>query len=192
MPAQNGLTTDQRGQPRPIRNPDIGAYQTQVPAQTATTTTVTSSVNPSVFGQPVTFTATVSPVSPGGGAPTGTVTFEEGGSSIGTGTLTPTPLPGGEGQGGTATFTSSSLTVATHTITAIYGGDRYFNDSTLGDFLQTVNQAGTSTTVSAPANQSVLGQSVTFTATVSAVSPGTGTPTGTVTFMENGLCYPAV
>ena len=55
------------------------------------TTSLTSAPNPSSYGQAVTFTATVSGQ---GGTPTGTVTFQDDGSSIGTGTLTPTPLPG--------------------------------------------------------------------------------------------------
>jgi len=49
-----------------------------------------------------------------------------------------------------------------------------------------VNQAGTTTTLTSSANPSTSGQSVTFTATVAAVSPGTGTPTGTVNFLDNG------
>ncbi|HLZ00021.1 MAG TPA: Ig-like domain repeat protein [Candidatus Angelobacter sp.] len=143
-----------------------------------TTTAVTSSVNPSVFGQSVTFTATVSPVAPGAGTPTGTVTFLDGGSPIGTGTL----------SGGVATFTTSALAVGNHTITTSYGGDTNFNGSTgsLTGNPQVVNKADTSTTVTSSANPSVFGQSVTFTATVSPVAPGSGTPTGTVTFLDGG------
>ncbi|WP_033334539.1 Ig-like domain-containing protein, partial [Streptomyces novaecaesareae] len=44
-----------------------------------TTTALTSLPNPSVFGQPVSLTATVSVLAPGGGIPTGTVTFFIGG-----------------------------------------------------------------------------------------------------------------
>ncbi len=138
-----------------------------------TTTTVTSSANPSVFGQPVTFNATVTPT---GGIPTGTVAFLDGGSPIGTGTL----------SGDIATFTTSALAVATHTITAVYGGDGNSNGSTSTTLNQAVNDASTSTTLSSSANPSVSGQPVTFTATVSPVSPGTGTPTGTVTFLDGG------
>lgn len=56
------------------------------PVMTATTTTLVSSLNPSQDGQSVTFTATVSPTS-GTGKPTGTVTFYDGTTIIGTGTL---------------------------------------------------------------------------------------------------------
>jgi len=94
----------------PVVNPD------------STTTTLTSSSpnNTSVFGQPVTFTATVAVVSPGTGTPTGTVTFLDGSTTLGTGTL----------SGGVATLTVPStspliaaLAVGTHSITAVYGGD---------------------------------------------------------------------
>ena len=56
-----------------------------VVSQTSTTTSLTSSANPSVFGQSVTFTATVAAVSPGSGTPTGTVNFLDGTTTIGTG-----------------------------------------------------------------------------------------------------------
>ena len=136
------------------------------------TTTVSSSANPSVYGQSVTFTATVS----GGGAkPTGTVTFKDGTTTLGTGTL----------SGGSTTFSTSALSVATHAITAEYSDDGTHDVST-GTLsgCQVVNQASSSTSVSTSGSPSTLGASVTFTATVSAVSPGTGTPSGTVTFKD--------
>src|SRR5439155_702363 len=96
-----------------------------------TTTGLTSSVHPwSVFGQPVTFTATVTAKSPGAGTPTGTVTFKDGSITLGTGTLN------GSGQ---ATFTTSTLAVGSHSITASYGGDASFNGSTSHPLTQTVN-----------------------------------------------------
>ena len=82
-----------------------------------------------------------------------------------------------------ATFTTSSLTVGTHAITAGYSGDTNFATSS-GSVLQTVNKASASTTVTSSVNPLVFGQNVTFTATVSAVNPGAGTPTGTVTFLD--------
>jgi len=150
----------------------------QVVNKSDTTTTLTSSANPSVFGQSVTFTATVSAAGLGSGTPTGTVTFLDGGNSIGTGTL----------SGGVATFTTSALAVGNHTITTSYGGDGNFNSSngSLTGNPQVVSTDGTSTTVTSSVNPSVFGQSVTFTATVSAAGPGSGTPTGTVTFLDGG------
>ena len=140
----------------------------------ATTTTVATSVNPSVYGQSVTFTATVAAVAPGSGAPTGLVTFDDGTTVLGTGTL----------NGGVATFSTSSLSVATHSITAVYGGDGNFTTSTSSVLSQAVNQDSTSTALSSSVNPSVYGQSVTFTATVTANAPGSGTPSGSVIFMD--------
>jgi uncharacterized repeat protein (TIGR03803 family) len=143
-----------------------------------TTTPVTSSHNPSVFGQSVTLAATVSPVAPGAGTPTGTVTFLDGGSAIGTGTL----------SGGVATFSTSALAVGNHTITTTYPGDGNFNGSTgsLTGNPQVVTKANTTTAVTSSQNPSVFGQSVTFSATVSAVPPGAGTPTGQVQLVIDG------
>ena len=87
----------------------------------STSTTVTSPANPSVFGQPVTFTAVVANTSGTGILPTGTVTFSDGSTSIGTGVVT---------SGTTATFSTSSLTVGNHTITVAYSGDSNFSGST--------------------------------------------------------------
>jgi len=145
-----------------------------------TGTSVISSANPSVFGQSVTFTATVTAPDGGVGTPTGTVTFYDGSTSIGTGTVN------GSGQ---ATLTTSSLSVGKHTITAHYGGDSNFNassGSTEQAVTQTVNKASTTTTVTSSANPSVTGQAVSFTATVSVSAPGAGTPTGTVQFSIDG------
>ncbi len=75
----------------------------------ATATAVSSSLNPSLLGQSVTFTATVT--SPGG-TPTGTVQFKDGVNNLGTAVTL-----NGSGQ---ATFTTSSLTAGTHTISAVY------------------------------------------------------------------------
>ena len=142
-----------------------------------TATGLTSSVQPSVFGQPVTFTATVAAKSPGAGTPTGTVTFKDGLSTLGTGTLN------GSGQ---AMFTTSTLAVGPHSITASYGGDATFSGSTSSPLTQTVKRARARTTrlVSSSANPSVSGQPVTFTATVTAKSPVGVTPSGTVTFED--------
>ena len=77
--------------------------------------------------------------------------------------------------------TSSPLSVGNDTIKASYSGDTNFKTST-GTVTQTVNQDSTTTSVVSSANPSVYGQSVTFTATVAANAPGSGTPTGSVTF----------
>jgi hypothetical protein len=147
----------------------------QVVNKAATTTAVSSSSNPSVYSQPVTFTATVTATAPGGGVPTGTVTFKNGGSTLGTGTLN---------GSGIATFTTSTLTVGALSITAVYGGSTSFNTSTSPVLTQTVNQDNTTSTVTSSRNPSKHNQSVTFTAMVVANAPGTATPTGKVTFKD--------
>jgi hypothetical protein len=135
-----------------------------------TTTSISSDKNPSNFGDLVTFGATVS--TSGASVATGTVTFKDGANTLGTGTL--------DGSGQT-TFATSALAVGSHTITANYGGDSTHAASTSTDLTQTVNQAGTTATVSSNLNPSVFGQSVTLTAQV---TTGSGTPTGTVTFYD--------
>ena len=151
------------------------AALTQTVNQDTTTTKLTSSANPSVDGQSVVFTAMVTASSPGSGTPTGSVTFIDGTTAIGTGTI----------GAGTTTFTTSSLAVASHLITAVYSSDSNFTASTSSMLAQKVNQSSTSTLLASSANPSSVGQSVTFAATVSANSPGSGTPTGSVTFYVN-------
>ena len=98
-----------------------------------TTTTLTSSVNPSTYGQSVTFTATVAPTS-GGGTPTGTVEFYDGGTSMGSGTLSVV------GSYDEAAFSTSALPAGSDTITADYEGDTTFVTSTSSGLDQTVTQ----------------------------------------------------
>lgn len=146
-----------------------------VVSQASTTTTLTSSSSTSVHGQSVTFTAVVAAVPPGGGTPAGTVDFMDGTTQVGTGALDST---------GTATFSTSSLSVGTHSITAVYPGDTNYITSTSSALSHVVNQATTTTTLTSGTNPSVYGQSVTFTAVVAPVSPGAGTPPGTVNFLD--------
>jgi large repetitive protein len=142
----------------------------QVIQKLTTTTTVTSTPDPSVFGQPVTLSVTVVP-----STATGTVTFYDGPTALGTGTLV----------NGTSTFTTTTaLPVGSNAITASYGGDAIDATDTSPVFEQVVNQDGTTTTVTAAPNPQYAGQPVTLTATVSANSPGAGAPTGTVTYYD--------
>src|SRR5439155_17358396 len=104
---------------------------TQTVGKGNSTTLVASSVNPSVFGQSVTFTATVT--GSGAGNPSGVVTFSDGATSIGQGTLSTT------GTTTTASFTTSTLGVGSHSITATYAGDSNFTTSS-GSMTQTVGK----------------------------------------------------
>ncbi len=134
----------------------------------ATTVTLASSLNPSTYGQSVTFTATVSAAS---GTPTGKVTFLNGTSNLGSGTLT----------GGVASLSKASLSAGTKAITAVYGGSASFSGSTSSVLNQVVDQATSSLALTSSLNPSNYGQSVTFMAAVSATS---GAPTGKVTFLN--------
>jgi Big-like domain-containing protein/VCBS repeat protein len=143
------------------------------PVLATTSTAVTSSLNPSMSGASVTFTATVTSAT--AGTITGSVAFFDGATQLGMGTLT----------AGVATFSTSSLTVASHSITAQYGGDPNYATSISPILSQVVNGAGkatTSTAVTSSLNPSTSGTSVTFTATVTSATAGT--ITGTVTFMD--------
>jgi hypothetical protein len=154
-------------------NSSIAARLTQTVNHVVSSTGLGSSVNPSVFGQQVTLTATVSA---SGGTPSGTVTFREGAIALGTGTLN------GVSGNDQATLTLSAPAVGSHAITAIYGGDSTFAPSTSAPLTQLVSLANTSTAVSANAPSSVFGEPISFTATVVPLAPGAGTPTGNVAF----------
>lgn len=159
------------------------AVLTQNVNQDGTTTTVTSPVNPSAFGQDVTLTATVVANAPGSGTPvpTGTVTFMDTGTVLGTATL----------SGGTATFDAGTgLTSGSHDITAVYNGDTNYSASTSADYFQTVSTAPTTTSLAA--STLTANTAVTFTATVNPVNANLGTPTGTVTFYIDGTYQGAV
>lgn len=95
-----------------------------LPASIVSNTSVSSSANPSNFGQLVTFTATVTGISP-----TGSITFKDG-----TTVLTTVPL----NVSGTATFTTSSLGIGTHSITAEYSGDANNRGSASAVLIQAV------------------------------------------------------
>mgnify|MGYP002403747206 CR=1 FL=1 len=110
----------------PVVPADEFTYQVVL---TATSTMLYSSADPSSFNQSVTFTAMVSPN--GSGTPTGTVTFMDGATALGTGTL----------SGGLATFATSALALGTHLITVVYSGDGSFAGSTSSVVTQNVDSA---------------------------------------------------
>jgi hypothetical protein len=140
---------------------------TGVASQTATTTALTSSPNPSTLGQAVTFKATVTAAS--GPTPKGTVNFYHLTILLGSGTL----------SGGVATFTTSKLPLYTTHIRAVYGGNSEDAGSTSATIAQVVLYS-TKTTLTSSPNPSTVGQTVTFRATVTAAAGAT--PTGTVDF----------
>jgi Bacterial Ig-like domain (group 3) len=96
---------------------EFSACATAAAGTLASTTLLISSVNPSLTGQPVTFTATVTGAGP---TPVGSVSFYDGATLLGTVAL----------SGGVATFTTGTLIVGTHPMTAVYGGDTNYTGST--------------------------------------------------------------
>lgn len=147
----------------------MGTASSLIAAQTKTTTTISSSLNPSIYGQAVTFTAVVT--SSLGPPPDGeTITFAQGQNTLGTAPL----------SAGSAAFTISTLKAATDAIKAVYAGDWNFAGSKSTPVDQVVTKATTTTTLVSSPNPSGVGQSVTFTATV--VPEFGGTVTGTVGF----------
>jgi hypothetical protein len=143
-----------------------------------TTTTLVSSAPSSVFRQSIVLTATVRTIAPGVGTPTGTVTFKYNGSPLGTGTL------GVVNGQVVATLTTASIGVGIYSLTAVYNGDPVFNISISSTVTQVVAKGGTTTTLAASSTSPSLGELVTLTATIAAISPSAGTETGTVTFMD--------
>jgi hypothetical protein len=143
---------------------------TQAVLKGQTTTTLTSSVNPSQFGQTTNFTATI--VAEHGGTPTGTMTFKNGATIIGTAAL----------SGGKATLAVSNLPLGTASITAAYGGSGNYLTSTSAALTETVNKAKTTVKLISSSNPASANSTITFTAKVAA---GSGpTPTGIVTFKD--------
>jgi len=131
------------------------------------TTAVASSLNPSHYGLPVVFTASVNPP-----AATGTATFQDGSAVLGSATVT----------AGKALITVANLTTGTHSITARYGGDANDAGSTSLPYSEVVKKASSATLLVSSLNPSHVGRAVTFTATVVTL----GKPTGSVTFKDGG------
>ena len=146
------------------------ASLTQTVQRLKSSTSLHSSDNTSTAGEAVTFTATVSGP---GGTPTGSVTFSDGSTVLGT-----VPLSGGR-----ASITAAALAGGPHDITAAYGGDATYAPSS-DDVNQRVRRNDSNTSLASSPNPSSPGQSVTFTATVSASGPA---PTGTVTFTDGSV-----
>ncbi|GGG69958.1 hypothetical protein GCM10011585_10100 [Edaphobacter dinghuensis] len=140
-----GMATDFADASRPVSNPSIGAFEYgsgtggTTTAPTSQPATVTLSVPSSTVtaGQPVTLSATLA-VS-GSVVPTGTVSFMNGSTSLGTATLS---------NSGTATLSLSSLAAGNYTVTAVYSGDSHYGAGTSNAVAVTVS--GTSSTTPPP------------------------------------------
>ncbi|HEY5109248.1 MAG TPA: hypothetical protein VII96_06515 [Acidimicrobiales bacterium] len=150
-----------------------------------TTTTLSSSINPSVTGQGISLNAVVAAATPAAGSPTGSVTFSgvtcDGGSNT-------FALSSGQAQcqiaGGLVGQTAAYL------VSGSYSGDTQFAGSS-GKFKQLVKPAATTVTLVPTAGTCTgdvctvgQGTSLSFVATAAAsgTDGGSGTPTGTITF----------
>lgn len=145
-----------------------GGMVKQIVNKYPTTTTLTSSLNPSIYGQSVRFTSKVSFTS---SVPsTGTVVFKWDGHRVGSAPVN---------SSGIATFTRSTLNAASYPLTAVYLGDSVNAMSASTVVNQVIEQAASSASIISSQNPSTVGQSVTFTATIT--SP-TVLPAGPVIF----------
>jgi uncharacterized membrane protein len=150
----------------------------------ATTTQLLVAPNPATAGQPVTFTALAS--AQGAGIPTGSIIFTLDGIA-----LPPVPLQDLNGQA-QANLTVPGLTVGPHSVVASYGGAAGFAPSISDNVTVTVGLPpallATTTQLFAAPNPATLGQTVVFTAIVTA--SGGVVPGGTVTFTIDGTPQP--
>jgi hypothetical protein len=135
-------------------------------AKVGTSVQVLSSLNPASFGQLITLTARVVPAA-GSTAPLDgqTVTFKEGATTLGTGTLN---------ASGLASMSTSSLGAGPHTITAIYDGDASTFNGSAGNLNQLVTM-GTTTLIMSTRAVTQLGKFATF---IIQVTPRSGSPAG--------------
>ncbi len=135
----------------------------------AATAVLVSNLNPAVAGANVTFTIKLSGV--GNLIPTGTVTFSDGATTLGTAAADAT---------GAASFQTTTLAVGTHNISASYAGDKNYAAAT-ATLIQTIQSATTQVALTSSPNPATYGTAVTLTATIG--SNGIAA-TGSVTFMD--------
>jgi hypothetical protein len=161
-----------------VFGPGSSSPLTQSVNDNAVDISLTPSVDPIQYTQPVTFTATVTSTYGLSGTPTGQVDFYDGSSYLGSATL----------NNGVASLTVSSLAVGDHSITATYEGDNTYQGNSSYVLTQTVNANDTTVSLSSSQAQSQYGQAVTFTAVITLGSDAvSGTPTGLVDFYSDGV-----
>ena len=138
--------------------------------QATTAVKLVSSAPSVVVTNSVTFTSTVTG---NGGTPTGNVTFMDGTNTLGSVAVS---------GSGVAAYTTSSLTVGTHNITAVYGGDANDSGSTSAALVETVTAYGTQTSLAASSTSLNTDQELTLLTTTT--TTGGGAVTGTITYMN--------
>lgn len=156
-----------------VFGPSSAAPRTVSVSKAAVDVGLTATDATTVTGEAVGLTATVAVQAPGGGTPDGTVQLLVDGSAVGA----PVAL-----VNGSATFPPlTSLKAGEHTLAAAYSGSAgYLAGSDQVE--QQVTKADTTVSLLASPSPSLQDQEVQLTATVAAVSPGSGDATGTITF----------
>ena len=177
-----------------LAGPDAGNYTLVQPLTVAsivpanTSITASSSISPAPPGSNITFTAVVNALPPGGGMPTGTITFQEGETVLGTSTL----------NGSSATLDIATLSQGSHTITVGYSGDGNFFSSTtnLSQIIQAPLVAGAIALQRYPTGGAKIRSEALLTNAVDAagnavtlVSAGTTSADGGTVGMNGGWVY---
>ena len=146
---------------------------TQVVGPAATSATgMSTDLTSYVVGQTILISATVTPVAPGSGTPTGTVTVSDGGTPAGTCLITL--------ASGTGSCSVVEATPGVYTFAGNYSGDTNFTSSSGSALPVVVAKAGSHTVISDNAADPQTGSSFAFTVRVSAMNPGSGIPEGTI------------
>ncbi len=166
---------DQRGFNRPVNTiVDIGAYEYQ---PTQTNAVLVSSLNPSIVGDSVTFTATVTGIAPGSNPAQGNVIFKDGAATLATVALV----------NGVASFTTDDLAMGTHPISVSYPGfveGDYVLDPDTSNTINQLVRSASSLEMKSYTNPANTANFIMFAGIVTGI-PGLF-PTGTVEFFNNG------
>ena len=161
-------------------NPSVSPAVNITVAKTPTTLVVTPATTTPALGSSLPVTATISPSVLGATQPSGTVSFTVDGATAGVQAVI-------AGNPSTASITLPALSPGAHTISAVYSGDNYYANSTASAVTVTVPKSPTTMTI-APATTTVAGgSSLSVSAAVTATTPGTTLPTGSVNFTLDGV-----
>ncbi len=135
--------------------------------QDAPSVSLTSSSNPSNYGSPLTFTASL------GYGCTGTISFQDGSTTLGSATI----------ANGSASVTTSSLLGGSHSIVASYGGSTNCMSATSPAFSQTISKVAITVAGSSSLNPSLYGDSIQLSYVFTGVA-GQATPTGSASLYD--------
>jgi len=149
------------------------AASTVVVKSNGTATMLTATPTTTAYSAAVKLTATVTPSTSGYTAITGSVTFKDGATTLGTATI----------AGGKAVY-STSLSVGTHSISVVYGGSTVYSGSTSAPATITINKENTTTSLTTSGASAAFGTALTFTAIAKQVAPGVAVPSGSIQFFD--------